>query len=291
MFYSTFFLLVSLQSVCGETEDLKTTIQSLNSSISHASTEEKGPLQVQLAIAYYKDQEQEKAFRLFLDALASTPPPSSNYQPTPQEEELYHEALKIYLSHNSPRSNAEELKKKYDLALKNHADYANFGFILCAAYANLGEFPQFFSSYYASYQKNPTHYLAYKSKAALHIKLMERSRSADDREKQKERILKNAKLAVEHYPQDTTLYKLILMFTKDGDRATVLGLYLRKIIDSNIVIPRSDVAFYVEQAVTTGQWGLAQQFINKAREWYAFSKGIDAAQHYLDQHKKKANSA
>lgn len=261
------------------------TIAELTARIGDATVEQKGDLEAQLAVTYYKDQEQERAFRLYLDLLdmpTSLPP----YQPSAADERLYSAALKIYLSHNPPRENAEEIKRIYEQQLKDHPDYLWLGFLLSAAYANLGEFDKFFLTFYLSYQRNPDHYLAYKTKAALHIKLMERARTGDERAAQQEAIVRNAIAASEHNPHDTALYKLILTFTKEENKPAIVDTYLHKIIDNNIVISRSDIAFYVQQAVAADRRDLAQQFINKAREWYAFSKVIDAAQQYLDQNKR-----
>lgn len=293
LLFSSFFLLFSLQAPCIAVdianEDYKKTIEQLNAAIAAAPAQEKGTLQAQLAVVLYKDQEQEKAFRLFLELLDAPAASVTPYQPSAEESAAYDAALKIYLSHNSPKENAEELKKNYMPVIKEHPDYLLVGFLLSAAYANLGEFNQFFPTFYRSYQSNPDHYLAFKSKAALHIKLMERARTAEERERQQQLVLANAQAALERYPNDTGLYKLILTFTKDENRPAVVDAYLRKIIDNNIVIARADIAFYVQQAVAADRIDLAQEFINKAREWYAFSKVIDAAQQYLDQ--KRAGSA
>jgi hypothetical protein len=44
---------------------------------------------------------------------------------------------------------------------------------------------------------------------------------------------------------------------------------------------RGDIAFYVQQAVSINEIELAQKFIDKATEWYQYSRTIKSAQQYL----------
>lgn len=90
-----------------------------------------------------------------------------------------------------------------------------------------------------------------------------------------------------HSPQDHSLYKMLIAFAPVAQKSEVVKVSLKKNVDENIVIPRTDVGFYVDEAVNVQQFDSAQQLINKAREWYRFSRIINAAQECLDQQKKK----
>ncbi len=256
--------------------------------LKNAPLSSQGELYKKIAIASYKDQLQAEAFQAFLLSLdlaqrKSSPPVSD------AEQKVYNQALKLYLDHSSLQAHetAIQIKKLCDPIFVEHPDYYLIGFLIASAEANLGHFQEFFNLFYQSYQFHPDHYLAYKTKAILHIKLFERAREDSERDSQREKIFQNTLKAIEKNPQDETLYKLMIVYAKEKDKGAAVSLYLNKIIYNNIIIPRADVAFYVQQAVMENEFALAQRFIDKAKEWYQYSKVINSAQQFLDQ--KKVN--
>lgn len=243
-----------------------------------------GLIKEKIAISYYHDQDQEKAFRIYLEALDNAKIESSP-KITEEEQTFYEEALKIYLDHSkgSSHESANKIRQEYASVYAVHPDYYLLAYILAAAYANLEMFDDFFDTFYHSYRYWPDHYMAFKTKAVLHIKLFERARSAAERNIERQKIIDNVLQAIERNSRDESLYKLMVAYSNDREKPKVLDIYLNKIIDENIVIPRTDIAFYVQQAVAVKQNELAQRFINKANEWYQFSRVINAAQDYLNQ--------
>lgn len=252
-----------------------------------ASISSKGEIKKNLAIALYKDQDQEQAFRVFLEALdeaqIKTGPSISD-----DEKKVYECALKIYLNRSSlqAQETAKLLMELIGPVIKKHPDYHLLGFFIAAANANTGHFDDFFNRFYNTYQYFPDHYLVFKTKAILYIKLFERSKTEKERELRREKILENTIKAIEKNSRDESLYKLMIVYAKEDAKEKTVITYLNKIINSNIIIPRADIAFYVQQAVLVCQLDLAQHFIDKAREWYQFSKVINAAQQFLDSHHK-----
>jgi len=51
------------------------------------------------------------------------------------------------------------------------------------------------------------------------------------------------------------------------------------------MIPRADIAFFVQQAVEAKQIDLAEDFLELAKKRYPYSRVIEAAQQYIDQSK------
>lgn len=270
--------------VAFENCEYKKAIDAYQELLKSADKESVSPLKVKLASAFYKDQDQEKAFTVFLEALETAVlSAQSPSQITQEEQNLYKQGLEIYLHHNGMTSweVAGKIRENYAETIRNHPDYHVLGYLVAASYANLEQFEQFFELFYRSYLHLPEHYMAYKTKAILHAKLLERSRTPVEREKQRLEILSNLSLAAKLNPHDTTLYKMILSITKESDKQNVVNIYLNKIIDDGIIIPRTDMMFYVEQAVKSKQLDLAQSFLNKARVWYPASRTIDQAQQYI----------
>lgn len=273
------FHLYSYASVCVE-EGYKATIASLQESISNASQDQRCELQKQLAILYFKDQSLEKAFSVFMQALDSA---SSEPAPSISEEEhkLYESALDIYLKHPSlaeARKAADRIIAEYAPVLKNHPEYYLLGYLLAVAEANLNQFESFFNRFYRSYHYFPQHYMAYKTKTVLHTKLFACARTPKEQEIQRIAILENASVALQKNPKDIALYKMMISFASENNKQHFVITFLNKIIEGDIIIPRADIAFFVQQAIATKQIELAQRFLNKARSWYPQSRVIDAAQ-------------
>lgn len=272
----------SSSQVAFEHCDYKKAIQTYREWLTSADKENIAALKVKLAITLYKDQEHEQSFSMFLEALEETLNHASS-QITPEEQNLYTEGLELYLHRHGMTSweIAAKIRQNYAETIKQHPDYHLLGFLVAAAYANLEQFEQFFELFYHSYRYFPNHYMAYKTKAVLHAKLLERARSAAEREKQRLEIFNNLSSAVKLNPQDTTLYKMIIAAASDERKEKIVNAYLNKMMDEDIIVPRSDIIFYVEQAVKSKQADLAQSFINKVRIWYPTSRIIDHAQQYI----------
>lgn len=287
-FFLIAMLLPVVQTIGNErvfdSSDWKQAIASLQQQLKSASPEALGSLKAKLAITYYKDQQQEKAFQTFLDALdaANIHVP---YTISSEEQTFYDEGLKTYLGHHALVSQevAAQLQQRYAPVMAEHPDYHLLGFLLASAYANLGKYEDFFDLFYSSYSYFPKHFLAYKTKAILHIKIFEREPKGDLREQERAKIVDNLKAAIQSYPQDGSLYKLMLQFAPEALKPSFVETYLNKIIDDNIMVPRTDIPFYVQQAVAKKDFKLAQKFIDKAQEWYQFSRMVNASQEYLNQ--------
>lgn len=268
--------------------DYKLAATLLQSEIAKVPEDQQGKLKAKLALVYYRDQEDEKAFKTYLDALAATKPlkapPVSD-----EEKKLYDQALKLYLDHGgfSARETAGKIRSEYSPVLALHPNYYLLNFIVSSAYANLGMFDEFFERFYVSYQYYPDSYMAYKTKAILHLKLYDRAVSQKDKEVQRNAIFENAKLASEKNEQDASLYRIMINFANESEKNAVAVKSLKKIIADNIVVPRTDILFYVKAAMAAKQPELAQQFVDKAKTWYEYSKMLQAAQEMIEI--KKSN--
>lgn len=254
-----------------------------------ASRDELGIAKMHLAIAYYKDQEQEKAFQAFLEAL-EVAKIDKLATISAEEKKDYETALKIYLDDAglTPNETTQKLADQFEGVYEKNPNFYYLGYILAMGHANVGNYDRFFTQFYSSYLSAPEHFLAYKAKAALHIKLFERAGSDEQREFQRKFILDYAQKAVALQPNDTSLYRIILGFTLDKTKAETLAIYLNKIIDQNIVVSRIDIPYYVEIAIAFDKIKLAQKFLDKAREWYSYSRVINVAQQHLDEKIKES---
>lgn len=236
-----------------------------------------------IAKSYYRDQEHEKAFRAYLEALDAAG--ETPHKMTDEEKEHFEKALVLFQDHSSLSHRENDLKivQNYGPIVEKHPEFHNLALVVSASVATLGVFDQFFDLFLPAYKANPHHYISYKTRALLHLKLYERANTIEERNIQKQKILDNIAFAIERYPKDTSLYKMMVGF---GDEKQV-AVALNKIIDNNIIIPRVDILFFVQQAVEVKQYQLAQRFIDKAHEWYSVSRLLTSAQEYLNEHKLK----
>lgn len=272
-----------LQSVCSE--EYKQKISQKIEEIKKTPLEQQSEMQRDLAVLYYRDQDHEKAFKLYLDALKGIHENPQILLMTKEEDIFYNKALEIYLSNHAKGSQiaAEKIRQEYGPILTMHPEYYHLGFIVAVAAANLELFEEFFQQFYRSYVMLPQHYLAFKTKAILHSKLFARASSVIDREIQRQAILDNLTHAIQKNSSDASLYKLLLITTLENQRGSTVKFVLDQIFEKSIIIPRSDLAFYVEQAVITKQIELARRFVEQSRQWYQHSRVIDAAQKYIDE--------
>lgn len=264
--------------------DYKAAMAALLELLQAAPKEQRSSLQQQLARIYYKDQDREKAFLSFLKALES-----AKIEPLPpiteEENTLYAQALKIYLEHHGSEApeGARKMIQLYEGVIASHPNYYLLGYLLSAAYANLDRFEEFFHQFYQSYCFFPQHYMAYKIKTILHSQLFMRAQTPPVQDLQRQAILDNANMAIQKNPYDATLYKMMINFTLENQKEQTLVTCLNKIIDENMMVPRADIAFYVQQAVFYKQKKLGQRFLNVERQWFPQSRTLDAAQCFLDQ--------
>lgn len=230
------------------------------------------------AIDYLEEQEQEQAFRAFLAALdgaalVPTSPSSS------EEQALYAEVLAIYLTHTgkaAPKA-AAKILETYAKRMAAHPDYLQLGYLIAMAHANLKQYEPFFREFYRSYQAYPNHFLAYKTKALLHLKLMECARDPESRLRERTEVYRFAKEALARDGRDVSLYQMNLSFASDADRPALVRTFLNNMIRDNIIVPRGDLLFFVQVAMDTGERTAAERFVTKAREWYPNSQALDTA--------------
>ena len=238
----------------------------------------------ELALLYLKDQDQEKAFASFLAALDTAP---KGKEGGSEDVALYEKAFNIYMdpSNNSPQITAQKLLEMLKPAVEQHPNQLILHYFIAIAYANQNRFDDFFNHFYTAYTFNPDHYLAYKTKAVLHIKLLERTRGEEDRSRQKREIKRQLEEALKREPRDVTIYRLLISFSPKEEKEEQVRRSLNKIIHDNIMVPRSDLMFYVQEAIDSGERNLAADLLQKSREWYPESRLVREAQTYLDAHK------
>jgi tRNA-binding EMAP/Myf-like protein len=266
-------------------DPVKEEIAQLGVKLRAAPDDQKSEILLKLAIANYRDQNAEQAFKVFLEALSAVKTFKAA-ETSAEEKALYDQALKLYLEHHTGQdvtATAETLVQTVQPEVDRHPDYFLLKFLLAAAYANLGQFDLFFDNFYSAYLYYPKSYMAYRTLAILHIKLFEKSRTAEERKEQANLVFANILKAIEINPHDTSLYKLEISFAPDQQKPQVISRALKKIIDGNMMVPRADIVFYVAEAVDSQQKELAQQFVDKAREWYQYSRVVNNAQELIDQ--------
>ncbi len=244
-----------------------------------ASGDEKSEIYKNLSLEFYLAQDFENAIKTFLKALDC----ATIHVTALNETCIGQEAFKIYLDkkdkslHLASKEIIDLFKDKY---YENTNDYL-LGFILALEYANLNQYDKFFEIFYRAYFLSPAHYLKYKTRAILNIKLFDRARTVEEKEKYRQQISLNLQKASEIYLQDSNLYQLMILFSDKENKSFLVDTLLNKIINHNIVIPRADISFYVKQAAASGKFDLALCFIEKASFWYPVSRVIDEERVWL----------
>lgn|GEM_PF-5028739 len=238
---------------------------------------------VEQTLQYWRDQKQVEAFHCYLTGIEDHP--AQQDEPSLYKL-LYEKLLTVYLDPQGGNP-AEVAKKILVEAPVVPDDAAGVAFIVAAAHANLNEFPAFFTTFYPAYQRNGEHFLAYKAKAALHLKLYERATDPAERERQREVMVTLIRKASQLEPRDTSLIKLEIVFVDEKERQEVVRSGLNKIIMGNRMVPRSEVAFYAGQAIHYELWEEANAFLDLADVWYPESRVVTANKALLKTKRSK----
>jgi tetratricopeptide (TPR) repeat protein len=251
---------------------------------SEVNAEKKADLYFKLALSYEKEQEEEKAIYAFLEALNRLP--SSNTTSMSEEEALLvKEAQELYLdlAYQKPLKIAEVLQDQYLEVVSRHPDYVRLNYYLAVASANLGDFADFFERFYQSYKQDSDNFLAHRTRGILHLKLWERAVESEEREKHRQAILSYLGKAMEKNPGDSTVYKFLLIMEEPAQQQDVLRNCLPRLLKQNAPIPRGDLQFFIAEAMAIKEYNLAQQLINKGKDWYEYSHMLTEAQDTLNR--------
>lgn len=262
---------------------VKETISSMLPLLSKVEGAERSALQLKLAIAYVQDQDSETAFSLFLDALEEAPKKPVELL-TAEEQRLYESALSYYLSHQGPAAHraAKTILEDYEPILQQNPNYFLLGLLVASAHANLQQYESFFSLFYTSYQRYPEHFLSYKTQALINHKLWQMGKVPGEREAYRSLIKHNIEQAVHHYPNDPSLYKMLIAFSNEREKPAAVALCLNNIVRDNIIMPREDILFFVQAGVSTKNRELSQKFVDTAKSWYKQSRALTHAQELID---------
>lgn len=283
------FLFFSLSScyAADSFEEIKKEIQRCLDKLGEKTTaQEKSQIYYQLAMAYAYDQEVNKAFHAFLDALECQSPSEAAVL-CEEEASHYGEALDYYLSGCGvdPVRTAKELIQRYGNLGKLHKEYYHLNFLLATAYANLGMYDLFFERFYPLYPQMQDSFLASKTQGILYFRLSQNESDTQLRRKNLAKAVNHLHLALEKNPQDGSLYKTLIFLAKEEESDALVLSYLQKLVDHRPKVARGDIYLYVREAVALEEYELAQEIINSARTLYEYSRAITEAQDYLNQHK------
>ena len=286
-----FLIIFSLTALAEEGntsfEEIKQTIVEKHKAL-HITTSDsvKSQLCYELAVAYYLDQEIDKAFQYFLKAL-KTAPALTPIDMEKEESSLYLQALDDYLAQagGDPIRVAKELLDKYGKVAKENREYLYLNFLIATAYANLGQYDDFFERFFQGFPYLHDSFLAYKTRGILYLRLSQHAINLHERHAYQEEAFHYLTLALDRNVNDSSLYKVLIFLAKDEKNDAMILTYLQKMVENKAAIPRGDIYLYVREAVTLQEFALGQEIIDQARAIYDYSRAISAAQEYLNQHR------
>ncbi|MCH9609566.1 MAG: hypothetical protein S4CHLAM45_14980 [Chlamydiales bacterium] len=232
-------------------------------------------LYFRLALAHLADQELNAAFKNFLRALDTVE------SKEPLSLEAHKEVVDFYLKQGegNPIATAKKMLSQYESGTSKELN-----FILSMAYANLGDYETFFHYFYEGYPHLKETFLAAKTRGILYLRLSQHETSDVGRCDFREKAFHFMTKGLECYPLDPSLYKVLIFLAKDEKNDALIGTYLHKIVENRVTIPRADIYLYVREAVAICEVELGQKLIDEARKNYTYSRAVEAAQEYLNQH-------
>ena len=231
-----------------------------------------------LAIAYYIDQELDKAFEHFLLALDYV-----EVDQQPHSLDGCREAIDFYISQvgSDPVLAATQLLVRY----KENTS-KEMAFILSMSYANLGDYETFFKDFFEGFPHYSESFLAHKTRGILALRLAQHEKEKRQSSCYREKAFEHLEAALGSYPFDASLYKVLIFLAKDENNDALVANYLQKIVEHSVKIARADIYLYVREAVALDELDVAQKMIDQAKEHYEYSRALVAAQDYLNQHRE-----
>jgi tetratricopeptide (TPR) repeat protein len=282
--YITFFTCIGACFLCAE-EDFYLRKEQLESSLQAAQGEKRAALLVELATLYMQDQKEEEAFTIFLSALSGHT--DTPYTLSKQEQQVYEESLKIYLT-QPPQEVAKELQEKLLLHVKRYPTHAYIQLLLAATYANCRQYSAFFDHFSKGHAIAPNSFLAYKTLGIIHIKLFEKARTPEEKEQHRLKLMEYLTKALDYDDRDPMLYKLLIVYGQLEKKKSIIVDMLDRICKGQVVIPRGEIPFYVHEAIEVDEQEKAKQFLNKATMWYQYSRTIEEMKRVLDDNKARS---
>lgn len=235
---------------------------------------------LKLAILYQRDQELEKALKTFITSLELLGNSKQSYAPSKAELESYDEALKAYLypKNGDLFSANEHIVKCYGPLLEKNPNFFKLGYIVAAAQANLGNFLTHFELFYNSYKNLPNDYLAHKTLAILHIKLLEKMMPSENKNDRYSKIATHLNEAAKSDILDYSLYKLMILYSSEQDKHSMTAKALQAIVDKNISIPRTDLPFFIKHGFEFCSLSQLEIFIAHLQKCHKYSRILASAE-------------
>lgn len=242
------------------------------------TSKEKAPLYYEIALNYLKDQDQEKAFKNFLLALKNTEKEES-CELLPEEKAIYDEALKLYLDEGAvdPLKTASTILSCYGKKGEENRHFYHLNMLLASSYANGGDFEKFFIFFYENYPRLKQSFLADKARAMLNLRLYATAITQDEKKYFENESKQYLNLALEKNGSDSSLYKFLMIFSKDEQKI----FYLKKLCENKVKLPRSEILFYINEAKQLCQKELGQKIIEIQSGFYEYSRSLEAAKQFL----------
>ncbi len=259
-------------------QDYKAAIQGLNERLNRHSDPSK--IYILLATSYLHDQQEEQALEAFMQAIKYAK--CSRQSPSKQELALFSELQQQYLETGGI---GEPFCSKLQSTIEKYPDYLTLQFFLAAERANARKFDDFFSLFYRCYLAHPDCYLAYKSQGVVASLLLQRSRSFEEKQKWRTESLHFLKRASKEVPQDVSIHKMLVYTALPQERKEIVSCIIRTIVETNVVIPRKEIPFYVLAALEVNDVVSAKLFLDKASSWYEYSRVITQMQELIEQQK------
>jgi tetratricopeptide (TPR) repeat protein len=267
-----------------EFEKIEEEIQERDHAINEVEIEEKrAKIFFDLALTSYQDQEVERAFFYFLEALKRVSK-EAPIDMKDEEQSIYHQALQIYLSSagREPSEVATALLLEYGGIADRNPHFLHLNFLIAIAYANKGEYDHFFTRFYEGFPYLSETFLALKTQGIICLRFSRLTRFQEERAHFQKEAFTYLTQALDKNPHDPSLYKTLISLAKE-ENTSLCTHYLRKIVENRVILPRCEIYMYVKEAVLLGEFEIGQEIIDQAKAHYTYSRAIAEAQHYLDQ--------
>ncbi|MCE5293136.1 MAG: hypothetical protein LLF94_00795 [Chlamydiales bacterium] len=235
-------------------------------------------LLLQLAVCQLEDQQEEAAFKTYLQCLEIVPVAEPVVM-SAREKTAYNELLELYFA------NSQELPAKVEATLQKHPDFLHCQFLMASMSANARKYEPFFYIFFQSYVAYPNCHMSHKTKGMISTLILQRAKSIEEKEVWRTKAIHSFGLAITLCPEDLNLHKMILHTATEKERATSLQLIMTQVFANNVKIPRSEIPFYIRHALDLNQIDLAQQLLDKAQTWYEYSRILQEMQDLISQHK------
>jgi len=148
-------------------------------------------------------------------------------------------------------------------------------YYLSVAYANQQDFISFFDAFYEGWIRDSNQFLAWKTRGVLHLRLFESTADPQEKSFHQNQAVRCLEEAFICQPDDLSLLMKMLFLLPFERRKEYLQKMYGHLLRLSNPPARYEFFYFIEQALELESLDVARALLQKAQEWYQYSRAVE----------------